>query len=180
MEARRVMISEEILEGMTYREMAAIHKVSLATISSDVKAVLGEWRSERIEAVGDMISVQHRLLDDIQKVLRPLVSQGGAAVLMDKKDKDGNDIILRLPDLGSIDRMLALQDRRMKLYGLDSKAMMEHIKDFLEENDPEKLGAESESIAQGLRDLEAIVERHGGRRVPRKTDPSNNKTPTIN
>ena len=180
MEARRGKVSEAILEGDTYREMAKKFGVSPATIMTDVKAVLGEWRSERIEAVGDMIAVQHRLLDDIQKVLRPLVSQGGAAQVLGKTDKDGNPIILSLPDLGSIDRMLALQDRRMKLYGLDSKAMMEHIKQFLEEHDPERLASEGQSIANGLREIETILERHRGRDSSKKSNPGDPGPPTLN
>lgn len=178
--ARRNQVSEGILDGLTYREMGKALQVSIATISKDVKAIMSEWREERIEAVGDMISVQHRLLDEIQKVLRPLVSQGGSAQVVGKLDKDGEPIFIDLPNLGSIDRMLALQDRRMKLYGLDSKAMMEHIKAFLEEHDPERLGAESESIAHGLREIETILERHRGGDSTKKPDLSPGEPPTLN
>ena len=178
--ARRTRVSESILDGLTYREMGKAFNVCIATISKDVKAIMAEWRAERIEAIGDMISIQHRLLDEIQKVLRPLVSQGGAAQVLDRVDAEGKPIIMRLPDLGSIDRMLAIQDRRMKLYGLDSKAMMEHIKQFLEEHDPEKLGDEAQSIAQGLREIEAILEQHGGGDSTKKPDRSPGKPPTLN
>ena len=158
-ETRRSKVCDFILRGHTYREIARDLACSLATVHQDVHAVLAEWREERIEKIGDMLAVQHRILDKLQRVLMPLVDGG---------------------DMSAIDRTLQLVERRLKLYGLDSKALANQVMEIVEQQASESAEAKPGRIADGLRNLEALVQKYKGRALLDNPDGTDGGDPALN
>ncbi len=147
--ARRDLVADMLMEGSTYRQIAVQASCGIGTVFRDVKALMAEWRTDRVSKVEDVLTVQNRLLD---QALRPLM----------KKVAAGN--------FGAIDMMLKIIDRRMKLYGLDALAVFEHVKEMLGDDDETKARASDRSIAQGLREIESIVKRYGGNGIQNPSD----------
>lgn len=62
-ELRRKRVAANLLGGLTYRQMAEALEVSLGTIASDVRIIIGRWRADQVETTDDWAQIQIRRLD---------------------------------------------------------------------------------------------------------------------
>jgi hypothetical protein len=60
---RRRAVSANLLAGATYTEIGRALNVSKATITSDKKAILEEWRAQYTQAADQLVALQLRRLD---------------------------------------------------------------------------------------------------------------------
>ncbi len=158
-ENRRVQVAEMLLRGLSYRLIASTLGCGLATVHRDVMASLKEWRTDRVSDIEDVLIMQNRLLDRALRKILPAVTDG---------------------KIEAIEVLLKIIDRRMKLYGLDAKAIFQHMEDILAPDEQERARTTDRSIATGLREIESIVERHGGSRLPAPPDPDDPGTKPLN
>ena len=98
-EQRRKLVAANLLGGMNYRELAEVCGVSIGTISSDVKIILGRWRKEQVADTSDYAQMELRRLDKALNAIWNKVIDG---------------------QLDALDRFLRIQERRAKLLGLDA------------------------------------------------------------
>ena len=131
MEQRRKQVAANLLAGMTYRDISEALGIGLATISRDKDHVLKLWREDSTKDISEMILMEDRRLDVALNAIMAMVRNG---------------------NLGAIDRMLAIMDKRMKLKGLDSKAALDVLKQHWRET-PHGSGT---SPYFGLTDDEAL------------------------
>lgn len=99
-EGRRERVSALLLEGKSQRQIARELNVSQPTALRDMQAVRAEWQERRLTNVGDWIAEEIKRLDVAMVAIWPKVIAG---------------------DTWSIDRMIALMERRAKYLGLDAK-----------------------------------------------------------
>lgn len=131
------MIAHNYLNGMTVRQIAeamtqAGQPVHYSTVAREIQRLKGQWNRENVQKVGDLIAVETTRLDVALNAIMPAVRQG---------------------DLGAVKYMLEILDRRLKLYGLDSKAVLDAIRDVVFQA---KEAGEQDPYA-GLTDSEAIA-----------------------
>lgn len=98
-ELRRKTIAANLIGGLNYRDLAETLGVSIGTITNDVKIILGRWRREQVDDVGDWVQLEVRRLDKMFNTIWNNVIAG---------------------DLASLDRALKIMERRAKLLGLDA------------------------------------------------------------
>jgi hypothetical protein len=96
-EQRRKLVAANLLGGLTYAEIGRALNVSKATIASDYKAILAEWRQHYAAKADDYLGLQLRRLDTLLNALWD-------------DAKGGN--------LQKLDRVLAIMDRQSALLGL--------------------------------------------------------------
>lgn len=94
---RRRAVAANLLAGATYAEIAHALNVSKATIASDYKAILAEWRAHYAADADDLVQLQLRRYDVLLNAIWS-DARGGSAV--------------------AIDRTLAIMDRQNALLGL--------------------------------------------------------------
>ena len=68
-EMRRKRVAANLLGGLTYRQMAEALEVSLGTIASDVRIIIGRWRADQVETTDDWAQIQIRRLDTMLNAL---------------------------------------------------------------------------------------------------------------
>lgn len=158
-QTRRESVGDMLMEGNTYRECAQELNCGLATIHRDVHALLADWRVERVSKVDDVLVMQNRLLDRAQRGILKDVGNG---------------------ELSAIAALLAIIDRRMKLYGLDAKAVFDHWLEILAPDEQARSRNTGRLLAAGLRDIQTIVERHGGGDLPLALDHDDGGAEPIN
>lgn len=98
-ELRRKKVAANLLGGLNYRQMAEALGVSIGTISSDVKIILGRWQREQIKDAGDYVQMELVRLDRALNAIWDRVLEG---------------------DLKAIETMLKIEERRARLLGLDA------------------------------------------------------------
>lgn len=153
-EQRRQVVRVNLENGLTYRQIGQALGISAATVMRDFNVMKADWRKEHVHQIHDMISMEAARLDVILQAIMPQVRA-------------------KKPDHGAIELVLKTLDRRLKLYGLDAAALLDQLKTLLEPTDAEQVGTETRRIADGLRSLEAIVERYRGGPVQDDPDGSN-------
>ncbi len=158
-ENRRTEVAELLLRGLSFRLIASTVGCGLATVHRDVQASLKEWRDDRVSSVDDVLIMQNRLLDRALRKILPAVTKG---------------------ELDSIDMLLKIIDRRMKLYGLDAKAVFQHWQAILAPDEQSRTREADRSLADGLRNIEAIVQRHRGGDVPGAPDHADDHPKPLN
>lgn len=176
-EKRRELVRERIEMGMTYREIGREIGCSAATVTLDFKAIKEMWREEHVHQIGDMIALEAARLDIILKAIMPQVK--GSHVVETDGIKTDIDVPVGVQH-DAIELVLKTLDRRLKLYGLDSKALLEQLSNILEPTDEERVRKEVGRVADGLRELEAIANQYRGGSVSGKTAGDNGKPPAIN
>lgn len=95
---RRKVVGANLLAGVDYRTIAASLGVSLGTVAGDVKALLGEWREERIRAIDEFKQLHLTRLDVLLNGLWDKARNG-----------DGY----------AIDKVLMIMDRQARIMGID-------------------------------------------------------------
>lgn len=98
-ELRRKTVAANLIGGLNYRDLAETLGVSIGTIASDVKVILGRWRREQVDATDDWVHLEARRLDKMLNAIWNNVIAG---------------------DLACLDRALKIMERRAKLLGLDA------------------------------------------------------------
>lgn len=104
-ESRRPRVSQLLLAGKTYREIAEFLGVGLGTIHRDVKAIRESWREEQRISTDAWVTQE---LARLAKLEGPAVSQA----------LEGS--------LRAVDRCLRIMERRARLLGLDAPKQHEH------------------------------------------------------
>lgn len=99
-EMRRKAVAANLTAGLTYRDMAEVLDVSLATIAGDVKIIVGRWQREQVANIDDWIQIELHRLDRLLNGLWTTASDG---------------------QLDAIDRVLKIMERRARLLGLDKR-----------------------------------------------------------
>lgn len=94
---RRRIVAHNLLAGATYAEIARVTNVSKATVASDVRAILEEWRSH-YTAIADRYA--YKQLRRYDHLLNTLWSRA----------LDG--------DLPAIDRVVSIMDKQNNLLGI--------------------------------------------------------------
>jgi hypothetical protein len=138
-EQRRIQIAANLLAGLNYRQMADGLGVSLGTISNDVAIIMKRWKREQLQSVDEYVQIDVERLNVLINALW-------------KKAQSGN--------LGSIDRMLRIIERREKLlaYGSGKRNDQTHLNIDLSTLTLDQL----EQIAQGDDPLNVIANASGG------------------
>lgn len=98
-EIRRKKVAANLTAGLNYRDMADALDVSLATVAGDVKAIVKRWQAEQVSSVDQWAQLESHRLDRAINAIWDKVQEG---------------------DLGALDRMLKIMERRAKLLGLDT------------------------------------------------------------
>ena len=62
-ELRRKKVAANLIGGLNYRELAETLDVSIATISKDVKVILGRWRHDQVASADDWVQLELRRLE---------------------------------------------------------------------------------------------------------------------
>lgn len=101
-EERRVKVAVAILNGLTYREIAAQLNVSTGTVTADRRAILTEWRKHYTDKADQYVAIQLRRLD----VLLNAIWQQAV----------GNDDTA--PSLPHVDRIIRIIERQERLLGI--------------------------------------------------------------
>lgn len=99
-EGRRSQVAALLLENKSEREIARTLDVSKTTARNDIAAVRAEWQERRLTSVDTWMSEELKRLDVAMAAIWPHVQSG---------------------DNWSIDRMIAIMERRAKYLGLDAK-----------------------------------------------------------
>jgi len=99
-ENRRMVVAANLLAGHTYRSIAKSLGVSLGTVSSDVKAIMKEWRKHYRDTADNWVQVQSRRYD-------VLINR-----LWDNAKAD---------NLPVVDRVLKTMEAQSKLLGLNQE-----------------------------------------------------------
>lgn len=68
-EMRRKRVAANLLGGLTYRQMAEALEVSLGTIASDVRIIIGRWRTDQVGTTDEWAQIQIRRLDTMLNAL---------------------------------------------------------------------------------------------------------------
>jgi hypothetical protein len=80
-EERRKKVAVNLLAGLTYRQMAEALDVSVGTIASDVKIILGRWRREQVQTVDDYVTLQMRRFERaVHAVWKPVTDGDQRAI----------------------------------------------------------------------------------------------------
>jgi hypothetical protein len=98
-ELRRKKVAANLLGGLNYRQMAEALGVSIGTISSDVKIILGRWQREQVKDADDYVQMELVRLDRALNAIWDRVLEG---------------------DLKAIETMLKIEERRARLLDLDA------------------------------------------------------------
>ena len=94
---RRRMVSANLLAGATYREIANALKVSPATIASDYRAIIAEWREHYAKKADELLNIQLRRYDVLLNAIWDRAKNG---------------------DTQAIDRALTIMDKQNALMGI--------------------------------------------------------------
>lgn len=108
---RRRAVAANLAAGATYSEMAEALKVSKATIASDVKFLMQEWRENRLTDTQRFATLQIRRCDVLLNAIWD-------------KAKDGN--------LGAIDRVLAIINQQNRIVGIDKGVTIENTVNLIQ------------------------------------------------
>ena len=103
-ESRRRGVSEGLLKGKSYREIAAELATSPATVKRDVDVVLSRWRDESLQNIDDHVRLDLERIDAALAVVLPQVEEGS---------------------LPAVDRLVHLINLRARLLGLFQPAKVE-------------------------------------------------------
>jgi hypothetical protein len=160
-EQRRVEVAYLMTAHFTYREMGEKLGVASSTISEDVKVIREQWRQRATTDYASLLAEEQAKLDLLEHELMPMALSGGP---------DGG------VNLQAVDRLLAIRDRRARMFGLDSPSRVEVTmrveqvaKALIAVVD--ELGLDTEQVrpllGAKLRELSAITENwHGGLQRP--------------
>lgn len=94
---RRRTVSANLLAGLTYAEISRALNISKATITSDKKAILEEWRQQYAQEADQLVALQLRRLDVLLNAIWERARQG---------------------DEKAVDRALAIIDRQNDILGV--------------------------------------------------------------
>lgn len=98
-EKRRRDIAANLLAGLNYRQIAEGLQVSLGTVASDVKAIFKRWKDETIHDADNCRTLDLARIDIAINAIIKDVEAG---------------------QLGAIDRLVRLLERRARMIGYDS------------------------------------------------------------
>ena len=101
---RRKTISANLLAGLTYAEISRALNISKATITSDKKAILAEWRQHYAQEIDQLVALQLRRLDVLLNAIW-------------EKARNGDE--------RAIDKALAIMDRQNEILGVTKAPLME-------------------------------------------------------
>ena len=101
-EIRRKKVAANLTAGLNYRDMADALDVSLATVAGDVKAIVKRWQDEQVSTIDQWVQLESHRLDRAINAIWDKVQAG---------------------DLGALDRMLKIMERRARLLGLDTPSV---------------------------------------------------------
>jgi len=100
-EDRRKQVAANLLGGLNYREMAEALNVSIGTIASDVKMIMGRWGREQVAEISEWAAIENRRFDRLLNAIWDRAVDG---------------------DNNAIDRAIKICESRRKLLGLDAPA----------------------------------------------------------
>jgi len=103
-EERRKSVALNVVAGMTYRDIAEGLKVSIGTISSDMKVILKRLQAEQLKEASEIVLIEIRRIDVALNAIFDKVRGG---------------------DLSAIDTMIKLQSQRAKYLGLFAPEQLE-------------------------------------------------------
>lgn len=126
---RRRKVAKLMLLRLSQREIARRLGVSNGLIAQDAKAILADYREQARQDIGTWVARELRKYDEDELEAREawerskedrekrvqVRRQNGHEVFEDRTETEG-----RLPDPQYLARILAIQERRAKLLGLDS------------------------------------------------------------
>ena len=101
---RRRTVGANLLAGLTYAEISRALDISKATITSDKKAILAEWRAQYAQSVDQLVALQLRRLDVLLNAVW-------------EKARNGEE--------KAIDRALAIIDRQNEILGVTKTPLTE-------------------------------------------------------
>jgi len=101
---RRRTVSANLLAGLTYAEISRALDISKATITSDKKAILAEWRAQYAQAADELVALQLRRLDVLLNAVW-------------EKARNGEE--------KAIDRALQIIDRQNEILGVTKTPLTE-------------------------------------------------------
>lgn len=110
-EIRRAKVSQGLLSGKTYQQIARELEVTPATVSADVRKVMQRIEDRQYRSIREWRTLENWRLETMLVALWPL------AVPLDEHGKPKNGAKL---DLAAMDRILKIMDRRAKMLGLDA------------------------------------------------------------
>jgi hypothetical protein len=115
--------------GMSYREIGRALNVSHVQAWNDVMSCIDELKKQCAEEAAKVKAIEIERLDTALKAIWPAVLEG---------------------DLGAIDRLIRIQDRRSRYEGLDAPIKTESkvqyaLDDFLEQIEEQENGQEEEA-----------------------------------
>lgn len=102
---RRKVISANLLAGLTYTEIGRALNVSKATITSDKKAIMTEWRQQYAQEADQLVTLQLRRLDVLLNAIW-------------EKARNGDE--------RAIDKALAIIDRQNAILGVNKTPLVEN------------------------------------------------------
>lgn len=126
-ERRRSIIAANVLAGLNYRDMASQLKVSIGTISNDVKIIAKRYRDEQISEYADIVQLELRRIDTALNAVWDKVKSGDKdaiqlmLMLQNQRAKylalfapDTDRIGLLFPSLSGSDQQATIEDIRRK------------------------------------------------------------------
>jgi hypothetical protein len=100
-EQRRARVAANLAASLNYRQIASALGCSVGTVSSDVRALLADWRKTTLADAGEYAALELARIDRMFVALWPLaIGTGG-----------------KEPNLPAVDRIIALQNQRAKYLG---------------------------------------------------------------
>lgn len=130
--ARREQVAQLVLARHSIRAIADDLGATKSTIHRDIIALRGEWKRERLEAMEQTADEELQRLLVAERAIWPHVITG---------------------DLGSIDRLLKIMERRAKMLGLDAPDRIEHYMNEQAERMADELGIEKAEVMAGVQHL---------------------------
>jgi hypothetical protein len=111
-EQRRRTVAEMVASHHTYREIGEALGVASSTVSDDVKVIREQWRERATADYGTFLAEELAKLDVLEHEVLPKALSGGP--------KGG-------VNLRAVDRVLTIQDRRVRMLGLDAPSKAEFV-----------------------------------------------------
>lgn len=119
---RQARVLEMREQGMTLREIAAELGVSHGLVYKDMERALA---AIPVKSVEDYREKQRVELDQLRTVVLDVINRRHITVSTQTgriaRDSDGNEVLDDAPLLAAVDRLMKINEREAKLFGMDAK-----------------------------------------------------------
>lgn len=120
MQRRRARVLELRGEGKTFREIAAAMGISLGLVHGDFETALREIPAKSVEAYREHQAAElnklRAIVQDVVERRHVIVSEGRVVHDDDDEPLEDDGMVL-----AAIDRLMKINDREAKLFGLDAR-----------------------------------------------------------